>query len=348
MKLKTRKQFDEYISKMGNLNNRSVRTGEGFNYTPAVQQTFEQRQGESVDFLGKINRLPVTSPEGQKIGLGVNRPVAGRTDTEQEERKTRYVGELTGDKYRCEKTDFDTHISYKTLDTWAALDKFQIKYRDKVLEQVARDRLMIGWNGTHAAVTTDFITHPNLEDVNEGWLHKVKTHAPDRIMGVDSDGTANDDTWSVGPNGAYSTLDALVFDVVSNLLDSWHQDAEDLVLIIGRELWVAHGLSILNHSTVPTERTALRTWFADKAIAGLPTIKVPFFPKRGLVVTSYDNLSLYYQEGALRRTIIDNAKRDRIEEYISSNDAYVVEDYGKLGAVRNGAILLPDGEGGWK
>lgn len=39
------------------------------------------------------------------------------------------------------------------------------------------------------------------------------------------------------------------------------------------------------------------------------------------------NLSIYYQNQARRRYLIDNPKRDRIENYESSNDAYVVEDY---------------------
>ena len=41
-----------------------------------------------------------------------------------------------------------------------------------------------------------------------------------------------------------------------------------------------------------------------------------------------ENLAIYYQEGGRRRTITDNAKKDRIENYESSNDAYVVEDFG--------------------
>jgi hypothetical protein len=73
----------------------------------------------------------------------------------------------------------------------------------------------------------------------------------------------------------------------------------------------------------------------------------PFFPVRGVVVTSYSNLSIYYQMGTLRRAIIDNPKRDRLEEYHSENEAYVVEDFGKFAGVRNGAILLPDGAGEW-
>ena len=40
------------------------------------------------------------------------------------------------------------------------------------------------------------------------------------------------------------------------------------------------------------------------------------------------NLSIYFQDNARRRALIDNPKRDQIENYESSNDAYVVEDFG--------------------
>ena len=57
------------------------------------------------------------------------------------------------------------------------------------------------------------------------------------------------------------------------------------------------------------------------------------------MVTTLDNLSIYYQEGARRRTIVDNAKRDRIENYESSNDAFVVEDYGRGCIAQNIAFV---------
>jgi hypothetical protein len=46
------------------------------------------------------------------------------------------------------------------------------------------------------------------------------------------------------------------------------------------------------------------------------------------LITIPANLSIYYQTGGRRRTIIDNPKKDRIENFESSNDAYVVEDFG--------------------
>ena len=53
------------------------------------------------------------------------------------------------------------------------------------------------------------------------------------------------------------------------------------------------------------------------------------------MVTRLDNLSRYYQEGARRRSVIDNPKRDQIENYESSNDAYVIEDYGMAAVSEN-------------
>jgi hypothetical protein len=49
----------------------------------------------------------------------------------------------------------------------------------------------------------------------------------------------------------------------------------------------------------------------------------------------------------MRRAVIDNPKRDRIEEYRSQNEAYVVEDFGKFAAVRQGALLLKTANGTW-
>ncbi|STU54507.1 phage major capsid protein [Klebsiella pneumoniae subsp. pneumoniae] len=46
-----------------------------------------------------------------------------------------------------------------------------------------------------------------------------------------------------------------------------------------------------------------------------------------MLITRLDNLSIYWQEDTRRRSVIDNPKRDRIENFESVNEAYVVEDY---------------------
>ncbi|MEZ5535080.1 MAG: phage major capsid protein, P2 family [Thiolinea sp.] len=346
MKTDTRIKFNKLKQDVAHANS-VTDVSEKFNLLPAVEQRLVEQMGESSDFLKQINIIGVTEQKGQKLGLGVSAPIASRTDTDTKDRETVYAGDLSGDDYECKQTNFDTHINYRVLDAWAGLGDFNQKYRKSVLKRMALDRIMTGWNGTSAATETDRATNPLLQDVNVGWLEKVRLNAPGRMMGYDSGGVATADEYQVGEGGTYGTLDALAFDMMSNLIEPWYQGGDDLIVIVGRELWVNHGLTLYNDNRAATERNALQVWFANEAVAGMKTITVPFFPARGMVITSYDNLSLYYQASAVRRAIIDNPKRDRIEEYMSANDAYVVEDYGKFAGVRAGSIMLKNSAGEW-
>ncbi|MBK8453617.1 MAG: phage major capsid protein, P2 family [Thiofilum sp.] len=353
MQTQTRKLFNKVREAVAH-DNGVEDVAEKFTVSPSVEQRLTEQMTESADLLSKINIIGVTEQKGQKLGIGVGNPIASRTDTKDEERETAYVGEVNPDDYECMQTNFDTHLDYRVMDAWAIakprgtdpVGTFGVLYRKATLKRMALDRIMTGWNGTHAAKKTNRATYPLLQDVNAGWLEKVRANAPQRFMGYDSTGQATSDVYQIGEGGTYQTLDAAVFDVMASLLDAWHVGSDDLVLMLGRELWVNHGLNLYNDSRAATERNALQTWFATQAIAGLPTICPPFFPQRGLVVTSYDNLSIYYQTGGVRRAIIDNPKRDRVEEYLSSNDAYVVEDYGKFAAMRSSAIQLKH-NGAW-
>jgi hypothetical protein len=56
------------------------------------------------------------------------------------------------------------------------------------------------------------------------------------------------------------------------------------------------------------------------------------------MVTRLDNLSIYYQDGARRRNVKEESEYDRVSNFESSNDAYVVENYG-VGAVAENIVL---------
>ena len=70
-------------------------------------------------------------------------------------------------------------------------------------------------------------------------------------------------------------------------------------------------------------------------LGGLPVVDAPFFPEGTVLVTFLKNLSIYWQTGARRRHIEDEPKRNRIVNYESTNDAYVVEDYDCAALVEN-------------
>lgn len=45
-----------------------------------------------------------------------------------------------------------------------------------------------------------------------------------------------------------------------------------------------------------------------------------------MFITRFDNLSIYYQDGKRRRLLKDEPEYDRVTDYNSSNEAYVIED----------------------
>lgn len=331
MRNETRIAYNEYLSNLAQLNGVPSAT-EKFNVAPSVQQKLENRIQESSDFLQSINVVGVTEAQGQKLGLGVSGPVAGTTDTSKQDRQTRDITAIDEiDNYWCTQTNFDTHITYQKLDMWAKFPDFQTRLRDAILKRQALDRIMIGWNGLSRADTSDPLAHPLLQDVNKGWLQKYRENAALRVMNT---GKAAGKV-QVGPGGDYSNLDALVFDATNHLIDPWFQEDTDLVVICGRQMLADKYFPIINADNDPMNRLAADVIMSQKRIGNLQAVRVPFFPANAMMITSLSNLSIYYQESGRRRTLLDNAKRDRIENYESSNDCYVIEQYGAGCVIEN-------------
>lgn len=341
----TRRALLAYTSQVAVLNGVASAT-EKFTVSPSVQQTLETRQTESSAFLQAINMVGVRDQEGEKLNLGAAGTVARRTNTATpgNERKARVAHSLGSNKYRCEKTDFDTAIKYAQLDAWSQFPDFQTRVRDAVLTQQALDRIMIGFNGTSVAAETDPVAHPLLQDVNKGWLQHIREQVPLQVLNEGekvADKVIIDprpDTGAGAPEGAilgdYATLDAAVFDAKKNLAP-WAQERADLVVIVGRNLINEKIFPMINKAIDPTEQVALNIIMGAKQIGGLPAAVVPFFPPDAFLITTLKNLSIYWQIGARRRAIIDNPKADQVENFESSNDAYVVEDYGLVSLVEN-------------
>lgn len=334
MKKETRIVFDKYAQRLAQLNDTGS-VAQTFNVDPSIQQKLETKMQESSEFLSKINIIGVTEQEGQKLGLGISGPIASRTNTEKGDRKTRDLSTLNRQRYRCEKTNFDTHIGYAKLDAWAKFPDFQNRIARQILIRQGLDRMVIGFNGTKIASDTDIAAYPLLQDVNKGWLQHYREQAPQRVM---HEGQTPGKV-VIGPDGDYANLDAAVYDAI-NLLDPWFQKDNGLVAIVGRTLLHDKYFPLINTKQAPTETLAADIIISQKRIGSLQAASVPYFPDNAILITRFDNLSIYWQEGGRRRRVVDEAKRDRIENYESSNDAYVVEDFG-LGAMIENVELAP-------
>ncbi|MBQ0345917.1 phage major capsid protein, P2 family [Citrobacter freundii] len=338
MKQKTKFAFNAYLMQLARLNNVPVEElSSKFTVEPSVQQTLEDEIQQSAAFLTLVNVMPVSEQSGQLLGLGVGTTIAGTTDTTAKEREATDPTLMTDVEYKCEQTNFDTVLTYAKLDLWAKFQDFQLRIRNAIIQRQALDRIMIGFNGVKRSKTSDRAANPMLQDVNKGWLQKVREDAPDCVMGstTDDSGTTTAAPVKVGPGGQYLNLDALVMDAVNELIDPIFQDDDGLVVVCGRELLADKYFPLVNKDQDNNQKLAADLIISQKRMGGLQAVRAPFFPANALMVTRLDNLSIYWQEDTRRRAVIDNPKRDRIENYESVNEAYVVEDYRCVALVEN-------------
>lgn len=346
MRNDTRLAFHAFTAALANLNGVPSAT-EKFTVSPSVEQKLERRIQESSDFLRNVNSYGVRDLKGEKIGLSIASTIASRTDTTSKDRQAIDPTSLDNLMYECKQTNFDTALRYAKLDQWSKFPNFQELIRNAIVEQMGRDRLMIGFNGQSAAADTNRDTNPLLQDVNIGWLKKLETNAAARYL---KQGTVANKV-RVGPNGDFANLDELVYAMRSDLLQPWYARDNSLIACCSGDLLDEKYFPLIAaNAEKPLENEALNRMLSAKKIGGLAPAEIPFFPERSIFITRLaaqggSNLSIYYQEGSRRRTIVDNAKRDQIEDYQSVNEAYEIEDYGCACAAVN--IVFPDGAGGW-
>lgn len=338
MKKETRFKFNAYLMQLSALYEVPVEEMTSkVEITPSVAQKLEDNIQMSAAFLGLINIVPVPDKNGQVIGLGVGSTIAGTTDTTKEDREATDPSEMTDIKYECQQTNYDTALTYQKLDLWAKFKDFQLRIRNAIIRRQALDRIMIGFNGTHRAKKSDRTANKMLEDVNIGWLQKVRADAEAHVISDVRDDADNviSAVIRVGKGGDFNNLDALVMSAVDEVIDEEYRDDTELVVICGRKLLSDKYFPLVNKEQENSEKLAADLIISQKRIGGLQAVRAPYFPENALFITRLDNLSIYWQDETRRRHIIDNPKRDRIENYESVNEAYVVEDYRGTALIEN-------------
>lgn len=331
MKNETRLKWDQYNQRQAQLNGVSAQhVDKHFAIAPSISQTLEDKVQLSSEFLQKVNVVGVPEQEGQKLGLGISGPVASANSGNTDRREPRSILTLDDDKYRCEQTNYDTYIPYSQLDMWAKFPDFQQRITNQIIKRRALDRIMIGFNGTRRADKSDLTANPLLQDVNIGWLQKYRTNAAARVM-KNVTLTSRDESNKILAKGMYSSLDALAYDATSSLLDEWYKSSPDLVVVCGRNIVTSREFPLINgisENNPNSEALAGQLILSRKQIGNMPTFVAPFFPDKAIFITSLSNLSIYWQEEKQRRMLKEEPEYNRVATYESSNDAFVIEDYG--------------------
>ena len=295
-----------------------------FAIEPSIAQELKDKTVEQSTFLPRINIFPVTELSGQKLFGKSKGSIASRTDTTVAgvEREPKHNMDMEDGLYQLHQTNFDTAIRYDMLDLWAKFPDFYERYTRYNYEQMANDTEIIGWHGTHAAKDTDLAAYPLLQDVNKGWMQHMRENRAQNIL---VDGKTSG-VIVIGQGGDYLNLDEAVFDLKQGIPYYLRQN---LIALIGDDLVAKEEASLYhNQAGTPTEKILIGQ--SKERFGGLDWDTPSNFPSRGLVITSLDNLSLYYQEGGSRRFIKDKPEKDQVEDYISYNEGYVVEDTEKF------------------
>lgn len=308
-----------------------------FSVDPTIAQELNDAITAKSDFLLRINIIPVTEIKGQKVFIGVSGPVTGRTNTNTTDRVAKDASALDQTTYELHSTESDVGMPYAKIDAWAKFPDFHQRYSAAVQKQIALDRIMIGFHGTSAAAQTNITDNPMLQDVNKGWLQQAREQIPAQVLKEGK--TAGKVLMGVG--GDYANLDALVHDT-KQMVDERLRDGGDLVAIIGTDLLAADKAKLYaKQGDVPSEKERIEEAQVIATYGGMPAFSVPFFPVNAVLVTSFDNLSIYFQDSSWRKQTVDNPKRSRVEDFNSRNEGYVIEQLEKFALTEN-VEVIPD------
>lgn len=341
-----RRALDNMFTAIAQLNGAQRGVAHQFTLDPTTEQRLEDLQRENVGFLNRINVIGVRDLVGQVIGLGANNMIASRKSRPHLPRTPQYVGRLQDRKFQLYSTLFDTWLPWELIDNWSKFPDFAQRYARQVAISVGLSRISVGWNGTSAAADTDPAAHPLGQDVNIGWLQKLRLEKPDHVMGratVTASGvttaTGAAQPIYIGPDsdvvdGDYKNIDALAYDMIA-AMPSWARTSTDHVVIVSQDLVDEKYFPMINRPLSETidggrstsDQVVSDVVMSQKQIGGRPAVIVPFFPEGTMMVTPLNNLSIYYQEGSRRRYIRDEPENmASLVDYNSVNEGYVFED----------------------
>ena len=343
-------------ARMFSLNGRHTSVNYAAGAAPTPEQRLVTRMQDSSAFLKLINIVGVTRETGQTVGLLAGTPVASRANTSGQgigAPQRRVPVDPTGldtFPYTCVPTEFNPEFTYAKLDQWAQFPDFETRMRDLIIKRQALDRIQIGWNGTSAALSAGMtINDSTLASMNFGWISWMLTNNLERVL--KSGATANQIQVGTGSADNYATIDALALDVRMTLLPPWaREDVDNLVAICGSDILHDKYFPVANRLEASLDLIAQETFrqqYMQPMLGGIRALRVPFIPAGTMIITRLDNLSLYYQRGSMRRMLRDEPQWNRVVDYQSSNEAYVIEDPNYACMVQNitmlGGVTTPSG-----
>jgi len=345
-----------------------IRAGKVVNVAPTIQQNLEHKVQQSNIFLNDITVRGVRDIKGQTVGFG--RPGTLRKRTSAQNSTTPAFGKrrpsnptgLEDRGYECNNFESDPILSWDILDGWAHLPNFYAEYLSSISVARSTDILSVLWNGQFKSANTNPVAYPLLEDDQPGIFQYLIDNAPEKVLGITlnpaSPGGYDIDPIHVGAGAGvngFETLDSLVFHIKHTLIAKQFRTLLEQRVVIGDELLYRNNALLYDGSSIagtgidePSERMQREAYINNQLIGSLARVRSDQFPERGLFVSPLKNIARYYQDGAMRRQIIEDHNQQGIVDYMFGRDDYVIENIDMVCAVHPDAIYLQNSVGDWK
>lgn len=339
MHIETAKKFSAYKNDKQKKYNTSDQKG-SFNVEPEQIPDELALIRQTDEFLSRINLVPVKLESESVIGLGSGKLIAARVDTAHGgERQPRRMKPTVDMKYQCQQVNFDTQITFGSLDAFAHYPDFNDQLEREIRKHINLDMIRLGFFGKAVADDSDYETNPNGEDVASGWIQKLRENRPDSML------TKADANILIGAGGDYETVNDAVIAVKSKIAPHY-RDVNNLVVLLGSDL-VSYDQANFYQKQVdahqPVNQIELRQ--IKESYGAMPAFMPSCFPARGIMVTSFDNLSIYFLINSLRRTFGNrNDRANCIDNFESVSIDYIIEHLDKAAAIDFELVQLKQGE----
>lgn len=350
MDLETKKAFEKFLIQLSKVYNQEVSLDNTFNVEPRISQNLEKKLREQDPFLPFVNDVAVKEKAGEILHLVGAGTLMKRTNSDVKRRPTQPVGMGVRDYY-CHDFEADSLIPWDLIDQWAHLPNFYEEMRNIALIVRASDRMKLAWHGQVLSKHTDPEKYPLLQDMQEGWIQKAITEAPEKVFGLKDKQSATQYSLKVhqigGENADFKSLDSMVYELVHNMIEPQWRNNKDLTVLAGSNLLLHSNRSLFDTHDEPSERLARNIVLQQNKVANLPVITPSEFPENGLIITVLNkkkrsNLSYYFQKTASRRKLVNDDREKGVIDFYYGRQDFVIENYDAICVVHPDALVIKD------
>lgn len=314
---------------------------------PAAEQRLSAKVQESSDFLKAINFAMVDQLKDEKLGMDIRGPISRRGPKRGPRAKDDPI-DIESRKYELNVIQRDVELTWKRADSWGGKFKeFYAMWRSLVVRQRAHDLLMTGWSAQFVSPETDLELYPQLQDNAIGWIQQVINHAPEKMLGMNPDGSI--DEIRVGPGAGtegFENMDELVT-FMNGLIDKPFRGNRDIKAITGDDLVSDSRQKMYAAHVEPSEKPMIDLYIDGNQFGRRDIIGSSHFPSHGLFLTPLKNLSHYVQRGTTRQKVKDDDESMALFDYFYAYEDFPVELFETVAGVHPDAIVLKNKAGEW-